>query len=72
MKKISKFASEFSKIKFGQQLANKISIEEISQQPVGQITWRTLITIIIPRSKSHEKMLWYINQTHNKEGINNE
>ena len=44
--------------------ANKFNLEEIIQQPVRQIPWGTLINII-SKSKSHTKMLWYINQTHN-------
>ena len=37
---------------------------EILQQPVAQIPWGTLITVILAKSKSHQEMLWYINQTH--------
>ena len=36
---------------------------KIVHQPVGQIPWRTIIGIIA-KSKSHEEMLWYINETH--------
>ncbi len=48
---MAKFATEFKK-------------NEIMQQPVAQIPWGTLITVIMQKSKSHEEMLWYINQTH--------
>ena len=33
---------------------------EISQQLVGQIPFGTLVTPIMPKSKSHDEM-WYIN-----------
>ena len=51
LKKMSQFAKLFSK-------------NEIRLQPVTQIPWSTLATVIIPKSKSHEEMSWYINQTH--------
>ena len=40
------------------------SENEIRLQPVTQIPWSTLVTVIIPKSKSHEEMLWYIKETH--------
>jgi len=46
LKYMSKFASEFK-------------IEEIRLQPVTQIPWGTLITIIVPKFKSHEEILYY-------------
>ena len=51
LKKMSQFAKEFSE-------------NEIRLQPVTQIPWSTLVTVIIPKSKSHEEMLWYIYQTY--------
>lgn len=33
-------------------------------QPVTQIPWGTIMTVILPKSNSNEEMLWYINQTH--------
>ena len=48
---MTKFSSEFTE-------------KEIMQQVVAQIPWGTLITVIMAKSKSHEEMLWYINQTH--------
>ena len=51
LKKMSQFAKEFSE-------------NEIRLQPVTQIPWGTLITVILPKSKSHEEMLWYIEQTY--------
>ena len=49
--RMTKFASEFDE-------------NEIMSQPVTQIPWGTLVTVIIPKSKSHEEMLFYINETH--------
>ena len=50
-------------LQFMSQFASNISQDEITKRPVSQIPWRSLITII-QKSKSHEEMLWYINQTH--------
>ena len=47
---MSKFAIEFNK-------------NEIMHQPGAQIPWRTLIEIM-QKSKSHEEMLFYINETY--------
>ena len=46
------------------QFAENYKEDEIMQQPVAQIPWGTLINVIIPKSKSHKEMLWYINATH--------
>ena len=43
--------------------ASEFKLDEIIQQPVGQIPWGSLINII-SKSKTHKEMLWYINQTH--------
>ncbi len=51
LKYMLRFANEFSKDEFGQQLADKL------------IPWFTLVEIIY-KSKSHEEMLYYINATH--------
>lgn len=56
----------FRNLKYMSQFAKKFSYNEIGQQPVAQIPWGTLITVIIPKSKSHEEMLWYINETYKK------
>ena len=53
-----------SNLKYMMQFSNEFGINEISQQAVGQIPWSTLATAIIPKSKSHDEMLWYINQTY--------
>ena len=51
-------------LKYMSQFANEFTKNEISQQPVGQIPWGTLMTVILPKSKSHYEMLFYINATH--------
>ena len=48
--KMSLFASTFTE-------------NEIMEQPVPQIPWYTLVEISM-KAKSHEEMLWYINETH--------
>lgn len=48
--RMSKFASEFDE-------------NEIVSQPATQIPWFTIISIM-QKSKSHEEMLFYINETH--------
>ena len=51
LKRMSRFAIEFS-------------FDEIRSQPVTQIPWSTLMTVIYSKSKSHEEMLYYINEAH--------
>ena len=50
-------------LKYMSRLANEFNPFEFSQQPAGQIPWFSLIEIV-QKSKSHEEMIWYINQTH--------
>ncbi len=38
--------------------------DEIWLQPVTKIPWGTLVTVILSKSKSHDEMLWYINETY--------
>ena len=45
-------------------ISDEFSIDEIRSQPVTQIPWSTLTTVILAKSNSHDEMLWYINQTH--------
>ena len=45
------------------QFASNFIIEEITPQVVAQIPWGTIIEIM-QKAKSHEEMLWYINQTY--------
>ena len=54
----------YEQLKKMSQFASTITQDEIRLQAVIQIPWGTLVTVIIPKSKSHEEMLWYINQTH--------
>ena len=53
LKYMLRFAIEFSKDEFRQQLADKL------------IPWFTLVEIIY-KSKTHAEMLWYINETHKR------
>ena len=46
------------------QVASEFTVDEIRSQLVSQIPWGTLVTVIIPKSKTHEEMLWYINATY--------
>ncbi len=46
------------------QLAKEFASNEFGSQPVSQIPWSTLSTIIMPKSSSHKEMLWYISETH--------
>ena len=54
----------YSNLKYMSQFASNFTYKEISQQPVGQIPWGTIMTVILPKSHSHEEMLWYIYETH--------
>ena len=45
------------------QFASCFNEKEIMEQPVPQIPWGTILTLM-KKSKSHEEMLWYINETH--------
>ncbi len=46
------------------QMSQEFSRDEIISQPVREIPWGTLVNVILPKSKSHKEMLWYINATH--------
>lgn len=48
------------------QYANEFSNDKIGLQLASQIPWFTII-IIMQKSKSHEEILFYINETHKKE-----
>ena len=54
----------FRNLKYMSRLASYFSNTEIRQQPVAQIPWGTLITVILPKTKNKKETLWYINQTH--------
>ena len=53
----------YDKLKRMAQFANEFSVQEIGAQPVPQIPWSSII-VIMQKSSSHEKMLWYINETY--------
>ena len=53
----------YDQLKRMAQFANEFSVQEIGAQPVPQIPWSSII-VIIQKSSSHEKMLWYINETY--------
>ena len=53
----------FRNLKYMSQFAKEFNGEEIRQQPVAQIPWGTII-VIMQKSKTHEEMLYYINETH--------
>ena len=53
----------YDQLKRMAQFANEFSVQEIGAQPVPQIPWSSII-VIMQKSSSHEKMLWYINETH--------
>lgn len=54
----------YEQLKRMSRLADIFSYEEIRSQPVTQIPWSTLTTVIIVKSKTHDEMLWYINETY--------
>ena len=45
------------------QFASYFEYDEIMEQPVPKIPWSSII-VIMQKSSSHEKMLWYINETY--------
>ena len=50
-------------IEFMSQFANSFTPDEFTKQPVSEIPWGTIIQIM-QKSKSHQEMLYYINETH--------
>ena len=54
----------FRNLHYMAQFASEFTHDEIVQQAVAQIPWGTLVTVIIPKSKSHEEILFYINETY--------
>ena len=53
----------FRNLKYMSQFSNTFSLDEIREQPVPQIPWGTIVEII-KKSKTHNEMLWYIEQSH--------
>ena len=54
----------YDNLKRMSQFASNFTIEDIREQPVPQIPWGKLL-VLMKKSKSKEKMLWYINETYN-------
>ena len=71
IEKLSNDLKEYGKgyscgsLKYMAQFASNFTINEISEQPARQIPWFTIVAIM-QKSKSHEEMLWYINETHKR------
>jgi len=69
IQKLSKDLKEYGKgysiqnLKFMSQFANEFSNDRIGLQVASQIPWFTSIRIIM-KSKSHEEILYYINETY--------
>ena len=53
----------YDNLKLMTRFAKEFKLSEFREQVVPQIPWGTL-NLIMKKSKSHEEMLWYINQTH--------
>ena len=70
IQKLSEDLKEYGKgfsvrnLHYMSQFAYECKKEEIMQQAVAKIPWGTIITIIMAKSKSHEEMIWYINEAH--------
>lgn len=64
IQKLSNDLKEYENLYRMIKFSEEFSIDEIMSQPVTQIPWGTLVTVIMPKSRSHEEMLWYINETH--------
>ena len=58
---LKEYGSGYSKsnLKYMSQFASAFSYGEISQRGVGQISWRTTITIM-SKCKTHEEMMFYV------------
>jgi len=54
----------YQNLKFMSQFSKEFKDDEIGLQAVSQIPWGTFAIVIMQKSKSHEEMLWYINETH--------
>jgi predicted nuclease of restriction endonuclease-like (RecB) superfamily len=62
---LKEYGSSYSKrnLEYMARFANEFTSYEIVHQHGAQIPWRTII-LIMQKSKAHEEMLWYINETH--------
>ena len=53
----------YDSLKLKSRFAKEFTFDEIREQPVPQIPWGTIVEIM-KKSKTHNEMLWYINQTY--------
>ena len=62
---LKEYGKGYSKrnLQFTSQFANNFTKNDIVKQVASQIPWFTIV-VIMQKSSSHEKMLWYINETH--------
>ena len=62
---LSEYGTSYSirNLHYMAQFADEFCLDEIMHQPGAQIPWRTTIEIM-QKSKSHEEMLYYINETY--------
>ncbi len=62
---LKEYGKGYSKrnLQFMSQFANNFTKNDIVKQVASQIPWFTIV-VIMQKSSSHEKMLWYINETH--------
>ncbi len=63
---LKEFGKGYSKrhLFFMSRLAHCFNYQEINNLPIAYIPWSTLVTVIMPRSSSHEEMIWYIKETY--------
>jgi len=62
---LKEYGKGYSKrnLQFMSQFANNFTKNDIVKQVASQIPWSSII-VIMQKSSSHEKMLWYINETY--------
>ena len=62
---LKEYGKGYSKrnLQFMSQFANNFTKNDIVKQGASQIPWFTIV-VIMQKSSSHEKMLWYINETY--------
>ena len=62
---LKEYGKGYSKrnLQFMSQFANNLTKNDIVKQVASQIPWFTIV-VIMQKSSSHEKMLWYINETY--------
>ncbi len=53
----------YDNLNYMSKFANNFKYSEIFEQPARLIPWFTIV-LIMQKSKSHEEMLWYINEAH--------